>query len=559
MNAGNRAKPRAPGPEQLWKYCKRCNCWKQRPGDFSKNHRTPDGLQFYCRYCHNRMTKFNQQRRLEDQHIAEKHNGIRSPKKQAARPAATRPSQRSDTPQSPSSSSKAPAFDVINSKIPRQQRTHATYRKDPNPVSAADPCPRNPSALSPSPKRQPSAFQRFKAERSLNSDNGPSRQGSHSSIKRQPMREMSALSRPTAARLHAQASAELMLQANAVLEELEQMKAAEAAAASSEKRSRPMSGTPASSSPQSPSLQSPVPLRSAGSASPPRYTQSQEPEPSRHVRGSSSVAYSHFPEPLQHRSFSAPAHRNRNSLACNPHTLSHSLDQLRQACALEPASSSHKDMPQQQPDQREQLRLTMKAPTMLLHCKVEPSHTEADTLHSLHEGHSHAGKSGSPAAMSTASRSRSAQQPSAAAGSGKNPSVRSGSQAAAALAAVCAAEDAGAEVAVFDPKDKILPAESMAELAQGTDKGFARARLQPAAPETAVLNRGTSLTPARSVVRAMSNPPGLAFHISLLAVMSYAGIDQHVMRVGLLCASSIGTSSSDTSSSDTSSNDSFCI
>ncbi len=218
--AGIKAKPRAPGPDHLWKYCKRCNTWKERPSDFSKNHRTPDGLQFYCRFCHNRMTKFNQQRRLEDQRIAEKQlHGIKSPKKHVPKPATARTSPFSDACcLSPASDSPSPPFDVIGSKVPRQQRTHATYRKDSDALPSAERSHTLSPAHSAPPKCNRNAPPATPAASTVGSDNGKSKQGS---ARKGTQRATSSASRPKPfARPGAQASAELMLQANAVLEEL---------------------------------------------------------------------------------------------------------------------------------------------------------------------------------------------------------------------------------------------------------------------------------------------------------------------------------------------------
>lgn len=231
---GAKYKPRAPGSEHLWKYCKRCNTWKERPGDFSKNHRTPDGLQFYCRFCHNRMTKFNQQRRLKEQHIAEKHlQGIKSPKKYTAKPATAKASPFSNAGLSPASKSLSPPFDVIGSKIPRQQRTHATYRKDSDPLPSAERSQTVTLARSPTGRRTHIAP--APAESTVGSDNGKSKQGLLGSPKNSGQLAASIASRPKlsvgpTARPEAQVSAELMLQANAVLEELDRIQAAEAAA-----------------------------------------------------------------------------------------------------------------------------------------------------------------------------------------------------------------------------------------------------------------------------------------------------------------------------------------
>ncbi|KAL0054870.1 hypothetical protein WJX82_003576 [Trebouxia sp. C0006] len=188
--AGAKSKPRAPGSEHLWKYCKRCNTWKERPGDFSKNHRTPDGLQFYCRFCHNRMTKFNQQRRLEEQHIAEKHTA----KKHTAKPATAKYSPFSNAGVSPASKSFSPPFDVIGSKIPRQQRTHATYRKDSDPLPSAERSQTVSPARSPTGRRTHTAH--APAESTVGSDNGKSKQGPLGSSKKSGHRAASIASRP---------------------------------------------------------------------------------------------------------------------------------------------------------------------------------------------------------------------------------------------------------------------------------------------------------------------------------------------------------------------------
>ena len=221
--AGVKPKPRAPGPEHLYKYCKRCNTWKERPSNFSKNHRTPDGLQFYCRYCHNRMTKFNQQRRLEDQHMAETQlHSIKSPKKHTARPATAKTSSFSDASKSTASGNDQPPFDVITSKVPRQQRTHATYRKDSDTLPAAN---RSQSLVPAQPPRSRSSH-----------DSAGNSKGFMRAAGLEAPHATSVASRPKpsaspACRPEAHSAVELMLHANAVLKELDRVQAAEAATA----------------------------------------------------------------------------------------------------------------------------------------------------------------------------------------------------------------------------------------------------------------------------------------------------------------------------------------
>jgi hypothetical protein len=179
------------------------------------------------------MTKFNQQRRLEEQHIAEKHlQGIKSPKKHTAKPATAKSSPFSNAGVSPASKRLSPPFDVIGSKIPRQQRTHATYRKDSDPLPSAKRSQTVSPARSPTGRRTHTAP--APAESTVGSDNGKSKQGSLGSSKKSGQRAAPIASRPKlvgpTARPEAQVSAELMLQANAVLEELNRVQAAEAAA-----------------------------------------------------------------------------------------------------------------------------------------------------------------------------------------------------------------------------------------------------------------------------------------------------------------------------------------
>ena len=385
LTAGSKPRPQAPGPEQLWKYCKRCNSWKERPGDFSKNHRTPDGLQFYCRYCHNRMTKFNQQRRLEDRHIAEKHHVVKSPRKgPPAKITLARASHASSTSHSPSSHSRgSPAFDVISSKIPRQQRTHAIYRRDSDPTSSAGPSPhRQPPLKSPSPNRDSTAGQQAKAQRSLGSDNGICNQGSLDSAKQQVQQLFKPKPRRSpSAHSQARASAELMLQANAVLQELDHslLQAAEAASAevaaaaarsASQHDSTAVPRRPVSPSPQANSPPSPLVPRVASSASPRVHVQSQQQKSGRLELGSG-FPPGPSPQPLQHRSFSMPAQQVTHPPS-SIHTLSHSLAQLRQACVVDRDDTDNNRDKQEQQQQPEQLaqRLTTQSPPLLT--KAEP-------------------------------------------------------------------------------------------------------------------------------------------------------------------------------------------
>ncbi|DBA74252.1 TPA: hypothetical protein ACH3X1_011039 [Trebouxia sp. C0004] len=368
--AGAKSKPRAPGSEHLWKFCKRCNTWKERPGDFSKNHRTPDGLQFYCRFCHNRMTKFNQQRRLEEQHIAEKHlQGIRSPKKHTAKPATAKSSPFSNAGVSPASKSLAPPFDVIGSKIPRQQRTHATYRKDSDPLSSAERCQTVSPPRSPTGRRTHTAP--APAESTVGSDNGKSKQGSLGSSKKSGQRAASIASRPKLSlgptvRPEAQVSAELMLQANAVLEEFDRVQAAEAAAtaattaaaaaaattdasviqsAASDSLGASSQGTPASSLPPSRGQ-----VRSEGPQQQACLSEGQ------HSMESMQGGQSRPEARLQRRASSLPVQQDVGS-STSAYSLSQTESQIRQACHLDSPTTDLKQpslmrqLPSLSPDQ----------------------------------------------------------------------------------------------------------------------------------------------------------------------------------------------------------------
>ncbi len=338
---GAKSKPRAPGSEHLWKYCKRCNTWKERPGDFSKNHRTPDGLQFYCRFCHNRMTKFNQQRRLEEQHIAEKHTA----KKHTAKPATAKYSPFSNAGVSPASKSFSPPFDVIGSKIPRQQRTHATYRKDSDPLPSAERSQTVSPARSPTGRRTHTAH--APAESTVGSDNGKSKQGPLGSSKKSGHRAASIASRPKlstgpTARPEAQVSAELMLQANAVLEELDRVQAAEAAAtAATTSAAAAAAATTDASVTQSAASDSPGASSQGTPASPLPTSRGQESSagPQQQARLSkqqhSMQGGQSRPEArLQRRASSVPVQQDVGT-STSAYSLSHTESQIFQACHLD--------------------------------------------------------------------------------------------------------------------------------------------------------------------------------------------------------------------------------
>ena len=292
-----------------------------------------------------------------------------------------RASHASSTSHSPSSHSRgSPAFDVISSKIPRQQRTHAIYRRDSDPASSAGPSPHRQQPLkSPSPDRDSTAGQNPKAQRSLGSDNGICNQGSLDSGKQQVQQLFKPKPRRSpSAQSQARASAELMLQANAVLQELDhsllqaaQAASAEVAAAAAQPASqhdstaapkRPVSPSPPANSPPSP-----VVPRLASSASPRVHVQSQQRESGRLGLGSSNPPGPRAPpQPLQHRSFSVPAQQVTHGPS-SMHTLSHSLAQLRQACIVDRFDTHDNTDKQKQRQQPEQLaqRLTTQSPPLL--------------------------------------------------------------------------------------------------------------------------------------------------------------------------------------------------
>lgn len=88
------------------------------------------------------MTKFNQARRLEDQHVAQKQLQLtRSPEHVSHKPQLSRHSPKSGASVSAAQDQQQAGFDVLGSKVPRQQRTHATYRKGSTTGSLSDGMP----------------------------------------------------------------------------------------------------------------------------------------------------------------------------------------------------------------------------------------------------------------------------------------------------------------------------------------------------------------------------------------------------------------------------------
>ena len=482
------------------------------------------------------MTKFNQQRRLEDLHIAEKHHVISSPRRgHPVKIAAARTSHASSTSRSPSSPSKgSPGFDVINSKIPRQQRTHTIYRKDSDPSMSSHPSPRQQSLKSPSPSRDSSAFQPPKAQRSLGSDNGICNQRSHSSVKQQVQQ----LSKPKPrhspdAQSQARASAELMLQANAVLEELDQslLLAAEAAAAEvAASAARPFSDSralpkpPATlPSPQPTSPRSPLVPRVVSSASPRVHIQSQQLERSREEPGSSPLAgHNPSPQSLRHRCASMPTQQHTDT-SSSLYTLSHSLAQLRQACTVDPDPADNRDEQHQQGQGQEAQQLTIKSPAAhkaetragqaslgaehaLPDTACEPAHdAQEHGQSSCHNGRSNglASPERSESGISHVSQGRSVQGPSV---DQHLPSLhtmpvgKSGSKAAEALA------DTDSRADVSNTPGSLckegLPGAALLSGLHPSD-GTAKAALHLAS-----LAKAVNEVPGRSIARAMSSPPG---------------------------------------------------
>lgn len=305
------------------------------------------------------MTKFNQQRRLEDQHIAEKQlHGTKSAKKHALKAAAAKTSPFAEASLLPSSSIPSPPFDVIGSRVPRQQRTHATYRKDSDTLPSAD----RSHTLSPtrSPARHHAHTSAAPAESTVGSDNGKSKQGSLESGKHDTQHASSSMSRQKPcvgpkARPEAQASVELMLQANAVLEELDRLQAAEAAATAattSETAAAAAAATAVTTDATVTQTAEPgsPPASSGGTPASPAVThvrtaspqqQISLPERRRHSTQSMLRRDGETGAGLQQRASSVPAQQDLGSCT-SAYSLSQTEDQLRKACQLDTPSTDHK-------------------------------------------------------------------------------------------------------------------------------------------------------------------------------------------------------------------------
>ncbi|KAL3148856.1 hypothetical protein ABBQ32_001730 [Trebouxia sp. C0010 RCD-2024] len=500
------------------------------------------------------MTKFNQERRLEDRHIAEKHHVLSSPTKGGPPRVATgRASHSSSRSQStPAHSKGSRLFDVISSKIPRQQRTHATYRRDSDPSLSTSP-PINQQPLeSPSPDRQSrSASQRIKSQRSLGSDNG--NQSSHSSAKqqvRQPSQRKALRSSPV--RSQAQASAKLMLQANAVLEELDhslllaaEVASAEVAAAelaataaarpSSGQNSKALPSSPVHTSPHTSSPRSPGPPRVVSSASPRDRMQSQEQSWRTQQFGNNPPVGPPMLS-LQQRSFSVPTHQHPGTAPSTTLcSLAHTLAQLRQPPTLTPAdSTTARDQHQQGPQQQGQLAQggTINPPAALLQAKAEdsppqPSSGAEDALPdaaqaseaTLEPGHcqrpagnpdmapslkrSVSGASGVSQGRSMQGVSGEQQLPTL----DTKPVVESGSTAAVAPAETVDFEARPATSCREDLFGSALP--SVLHAPDQTGPAGAASTLQPAASDTAASSKAVSQEPAvRPAAKAVSSPLG---------------------------------------------------
>ena len=235
-----------------------------------------------------------------------------------------------------------------------------------------------------------------------------------------------------------------------------------------------------------------------------------------------------------------------HNLSNSPYSLSHSLDQLRQACVLDPAMSGNAGMQQQQQNQPQeqsqqqqqqgeklakQLQLTIRSPTVLLQSKAEPGATQrasgtdaalpkldadaAEYLQGQSEGRNHAKEAdevASPTRVSSLSQDRSAQQTSEAVGLDTDPSGDQDPQAEAAAAADMAARS-GKPARNDVHADTALPAGSALATAQQSseptaDAGQGAAQLQPAASDTAATRDPLSEAPSSPLPRAQFTPPG---------------------------------------------------
>ena len=255
----------------------------------------------------------------------------------------------------PSSSIPSPPFDVIGSRVPRQQRTRATYRKDSDPLPSAD----RSHTLSPtrSPARHRASASAAPAESTVGSDNGKSKQGSLESAKHDTQLASSSMSRQKPcvgpkARPEAQASVELMLQANAVLEELDRLQAAEAAATAAT-----TSETAAAAAATAAVTTDATVTETAEPGSPPASSGGTPASPAvMHVHTASPQQQISLPERrrhsmlrregeagagLQQRASSVPAQQDLGSCT-SAYSLSQTEDQLRKACQLDTPSTGHK-------------------------------------------------------------------------------------------------------------------------------------------------------------------------------------------------------------------------
>lgn len=164
------------------------------------------------------MTKFNQARRLEDQHVAQKQMLLsRPPEKSSHKPQSSRHSPKSGASVSAALKQQQAGFDVLASKVPRQPRTHAMYRKESATEALSDDAPGDASNGNNQTQHTGSEL-----EHSAGQIDKPSRQITCSAAKQHSDR-VRALPKPA---LRSQSNpAELMLQANLVLEQLEQVQA----------------------------------------------------------------------------------------------------------------------------------------------------------------------------------------------------------------------------------------------------------------------------------------------------------------------------------------------
>ena len=487
---------------------------------------------------------------------------MKSPKKgPPARIAVARASHASSTSHSPSSQSRgSPRFDVINSKIPRQQRTHAIYRRNSDPSSSAGPSPHRQQAVkSPSPNRHSTAGQPAKAQRSLGSDNGICNQHSLNSAKQQVQQRFQPKPRRSPnVQSQARASAELMLQANAVLQELDQsllqaaeVASAEVAAATAEPASQhdstavPKRPVPLSLRATSP--HSPVVPRVTSSASPRIHVQSQQRECGR-LGPSSSTPTGPSPQPLQCPSFSMPAQQSTDAHS-SIHSLSHSLAQLRQACNVGSTHTNRNRDKQEQQQRPEQLaqQLTTKSPPLLSnaeppatqpglaaeHATPDAASGSVSDAYELGQKPCHAERSKGQASpersdtgISHMSQGRSIQGLSRDQPHLPNlttaPLDKPGSEAASAQADTDSMEIDHRSGSL---SQKSLQGDALPTLLHPSDSnlkaGHAGTALLPVASDTAAFGKTLSAASGRSPTKAMSSPPGALTHNALPCLMPW--------------------------------------